>query len=82
MDKKPPLRPAGAQDQPEYERPKKEPPAHPDPELDAIWRIAAGLDLGSRSVLEAEVLMWRICKAKSIPLDATRRALNEDWENE
>src|SRR5437667_12259773 len=55
---------------------------HPDPDLDAIWRIAAGLDLGSRSVLEAEVLMWRICTAKSMPPDVIRRAQNQEWEND
>ena len=52
----------------------------PDAELDAIWRFAVGLDLGSRSVLEAEVLLWRICKAKAISPDTMNRALNEDWE--
>ena len=54
----------------------------PDPDLDAIWRLAVGLDLGSRSVLEAEVLMWRICNAKSMPRKAIERALNEEWEND
>ena len=56
--------------------------AAPDPDLDAIWRLAVGLDLGSRSVLEAEVLMWRICNAKSMPREAIERALNEEWEND
>ena len=50
--------------------------------MDAIWRLAVGLDLGSRSVLEAEVLMWRICNAKSMPRKAIERALNEEWEND
>jgi hypothetical protein len=54
----------------------------PDADLDAIWRLAVGLDLGSRSVLEAEVLMWRICNAKSMPREAIERALNEEWEGE
>ena len=54
----------------------------PDPDLDAIWRLAVGLDLGTRSVLEAEVLLWRICNAKSLSSDLTRRALNSDWEND
>lgn len=54
----------------------------PDPDLDEIWRVAVGLDLGSRSVLEAEVLMWRICNAKNIPREAIERALNEEWEKE
>lgn len=56
--------------------------AQPDADLDAIWRVAVGLDLGSRSVFEAEVLMWRICKAKSMSHDAVHRALNEDWEGD
>jgi hypothetical protein len=56
--------------------------ARPDADLDAIWRVAIGLDLGERSVFEAEVLMWRICKAKSMPHDAILRALNEDWEGD
>jgi hypothetical protein len=51
-------------------------------DLDEIWRIAVGLDLGSRSVLEAEVLMWRICNAKASSPDVTRRALNEEWESD
>jgi len=55
--------------------------AQPNPDLDAIWRLAAGLDLGRRSVLEAEVLLWRICTAKSMPAATIRRALNHDWES-
>jgi hypothetical protein len=54
----------------------------PDPELDAIWRIVAGLDLESRSVLEAEVLIWRICTAKSVPGAVRHRALNAEWEGD
>ena len=57
-------------------------PDQPDPDLDAVWRLAVGLDLGSRSVLEAEVLMWRICNAKSLSIDVTRRALNDEWESD
>lgn len=78
MEKKPGRDENQIDDEPSKKGPQS---AQPDPDLDAIWRIAAGLDLGSRSVLEAEVLMWRICRAKSMPRDATRRALNEDWEN-
>lgn len=66
---------------PEEGAPEKSSYVSPDPDLDAIWRLAVGLDLGSRSVLEAEVLMWRICKAKSMPREAVERALNEDWES-
>jgi len=50
----------------------------PDPDVDAIWRTAIGLDLEDRSVLEAEVLLWRICSAKSVPPAAIFRALFED----
>ena len=83
MAKNPPSQRTGDQNQSEDDSSKNEHlSAQPDPDLDVIWRIAAGLDLGSRSVLEAEVLMWRICKAKSMPHDAIRRALNEEWGNE
>jgi len=54
--------------------------ALPDPDVDAIWRVAVGLDLGNRSVLEAEVLLSRICRAKSMPREAIERALNDEWE--
>jgi hypothetical protein len=50
-----------------------------DADLDAIWKVAIGLDLENRSVLEAEVLMWRICSAKSMPNSTIRRALYEEW---
>jgi hypothetical protein len=43
-------------------------------------RIIAGLDIEDRSVLEAEVLIWRICSAKSVPAAAIRRALRGEWE--
>ncbi|HSS98010.1 MAG TPA: hypothetical protein VLK33_13310 [Terriglobales bacterium] len=76
MDKKQPTRiPAeGEREKSSY--------VEPDADLDAIWRLAIGLDLGSLSVLEAEVLMWRICNAKSMPREAIERALNEEWEGE
>ena len=74
VDQKHPLR------LPEDSDPEKSTCIQPDPDLDAIWRLAVGLDLGSRSVLEAEVLLWRICKAKSVPSEAIERALNEEWE--
>jgi hypothetical protein len=54
----------------------------PDPDLDAIWRLCIGLDLENRSVLEAEVLISRICSAKSVPDSARRRALREEWESD
>ncbi|HEY1264888.1 MAG TPA: hypothetical protein VGF06_15275 [Terriglobales bacterium] len=52
----------------------------PDPDVDSVWRIIAGLDIEDRSVLEAEVLIWRICSAKSVPAAAIRRALRGEWE--
>jgi len=35
-----------------------------DREKDAAWKDSIGLDLGDRSVLEAEFLLWRIAAAK------------------
>lgn len=40
-----------------------------------FWHISLGLDLSDRSVLEAEVLIWRIAQQKSATL--TRHSLNE-----
>jgi hypothetical protein len=79
VDKKSPTQTTDAKYLSENENSGQEQSAQPDPDLDAIWRVAVGLDLGSRSVLEAEVLMWRICNAKSMPRDAIRKALNEEW---
>lgn len=31
-----------------------------------VWRASVGLDLADRTVLEAEVLMWRIVRQKVI----------------
>jgi len=39
--------------------------AGPCLDMDAIWRVSIGLDLANRTVLEAEVLSWRICFAKA-----------------
>jgi hypothetical protein len=33
-----------------------------------VWRASIGLDLADRSVLEAEVLIWRIVRQKSATL--------------
>ncbi len=52
----------------------------PDPDLDAVWNVAAGLDADDRGPLEAEVLLWRICSAKSIPAKVIQRAMCEDWQ--
>ena len=52
----------------------------PDPDLDAVWRVAIGLDSEDMNVLEAEVLLWRICSAKSIPEATIRRAICEEWK--
>jgi hypothetical protein len=64
-----------ARDPSSTDLPHRDDPLQPDPDADAVWRIAAGLDLESRSVIEAEVLLWRICAAKSLPQDAVRRVL-------
>ena len=39
-----------------------------------VWRASVGLDLTSRTVLEAEVLMWRIVQQKIAR--QTRKSLN------
>jgi hypothetical protein len=37
----------------------------PDPEDQQVWSASLGLDLADRTVLEAEVLIWRILRQKS-----------------
>jgi hypothetical protein len=37
----------------------------PDPEDQLYWNASLGLDLADRTVLEAEVLVWRIVWQKS-----------------
>ena len=54
------------------------------PSLDAqaSAEVADGLDVDDPGPLEAEVMLWRICSAKSIPDAAIRRAISEEWESE
>jgi hypothetical protein len=40
----------------------------PDLDDQQVWRASIGLDLADRTVLEAEVLMWRILRQKSASL--------------
>ena len=40
----------------------------PDPEDQLVWSVSLGLDLADRSVLEAEVLIWRIVRQRSATL--------------
>jgi len=40
----------------------------PDPEDQRVWSASLGLDLADRTVLEAEVLIWRIVRQKSANL--------------
>jgi len=40
-----------------------------------VWRASVGLDLADRTVLEAEVLMWRIVRQKF--KSRTQQSLNE-----
>jgi len=54
-------------------------PFEPDPDVEAVWRVAIALDSDDRGPLEAEVLLWRVCSAKSIPDAAIQRALSEEW---
>ncbi len=51
-----------------------------DRDLNAVRRVADGLDAEDRGPLEAEVMLWRICSAKSIPDAAIRQAISEEWE--
>jgi hypothetical protein len=37
----------------------------PGPDDQLLWSASLGLDLADRTVLEAEVLMWRIVRQKS-----------------
>jgi hypothetical protein len=40
----------------------------PDLDDQQLWRARIGLDLADRTVLEAEVLIWRIVRQKSATL--------------
>ena len=46
----------------------------PDLDDQQIWKACIGLDLADRTVLEAEVLIWRIAQQRSVTL--TRQSLN------
>jgi hypothetical protein len=37
----------------------------PDPEDQQVWSASLGLDLADRTVLEAEVLIWRIVRQRA-----------------
>jgi len=37
----------------------------PDPEDQQVWNASLGLDLADRTVLEAEVLVWRIVRQRA-----------------
>ena len=41
-----------------------------------VWRASVGLDLTDRTVLEAEVLMWRIVQQRIAR--QTRKSLNDN----
>jgi hypothetical protein len=45
----------------------------PELEDQHLWRLCIGLDLADRTVLEAEVLIWRIVQQRSVTL--TRQSL-------
>ena len=40
----------------------------PELEDQHLWRACIGLDLADRTVLEAEVLIWRIVQQRSVTL--------------
>ena len=44
-----------------------------------VWRASVGLDLTDRTVLEAEVLMWRIVQQRIAR--QTQKSLNESAQN-
>jgi hypothetical protein len=46
----------------------------PAPEDQLFWSASLGLDLADRTVLEAEVLIWRIVRQKSAQM---RYSLNQ-----
>jgi hypothetical protein len=48
--------------------------AMPVPEDQLYWSASLGLDLADRTVLEAEVLIWRIVRQKSAQM---RYSLNQ-----
>lgn len=48
----------------------------PDLDDQQIWRACIGLDLADRTVLEAEVLIWRVVREKSATL--MRQSLNQE----
>jgi hypothetical protein len=37
----------------------------PEPEGQEVWNASLGLDLADRTVLEAEVLIWRIVRQRA-----------------
>ncbi len=41
----------------------------PDPEDQQVWSASLGLDWADRTVLEAEVLIWRIVRQRSATRD-------------
>ena len=48
----------------------------PNLEDQQVWRASLGLDLADRTVLEAEVLIWRILRQKSTTL--RQHSLNQE----
>ena len=44
-----------------------------------VWRASVGLDLTGRTVLEAEVLMWRIVQQRIAR--QTQKSLNDERQN-
>jgi len=48
----------------------------PDLDDQQVWRACIGLDLADRTVLEAEVLIWRVVREKCATL--MRQSLNQE----
>jgi hypothetical protein len=51
----------------------------PDAQDQLFWSTSLGLDLADRTVLEAEVLIWRIVRQKSALM---RRSVNQKESDE
>ena len=51
----------------------------PDPEDQQVWNASLGLDLADRTVLEAEVLIWRIVRQRSAIQDAAISKIETTW---
>jgi hypothetical protein len=54
----------------------------PDPEDQAVWNASLGLDLADRTVLEAEVLVWRIVRQRAAGSEESISRMDEKTDRE